>query len=264
MNVESREWKVVKPLSPFHIRHSSSGGIMPRLGVNIDHVATVRQARGVMYPDPVTAVGIVELAGADGIVCHLREDRRHIRDRDLRILREIIQTRLNLEMAATEEMIRIALTTKPNLVTLVPEKREELTTEGGLDVIKFFPSLKKAIQRLHKGAIPVSLFVDPKKDQIKASEDAGADAIEIHTGHYCDAKTPSQEDEELKKIFDAVAEATHRNLQIAAGHGLNYVNVQRIAEIKEIEELNIGHSIIARAVLVGLDRAVREMIALIK
>jgi pyridoxine 5-phosphate synthase len=217
-----------------------------------------------MYPDPVTAAGIVELAGADGIVCHLREDRRHIQDRDLRILKEVIQSRLNLEMAATEEMIRIALATKPNIVTLVPEKREELTTEGGLDVIKFFPSLKKAIQRLHKWGIPVSLFVDPKKDQIKASEDVGADVIEIHTGHYCDAKTPSQEDEELKKILDAVAEATHRNLQIAAGHGLNYVNVRRIAEIKEIEELNIGHSIIARAVLVGLDRAVREMIALIK
>jgi len=237
---------------------------MPRLGVNIDHVATVRQARGVLYPDPVAAAGIVELAGADGIVCHLREDRRHIQDRDLRILREIIQTRLNLEMAATEEMIRIALATKPNIVTLVPEKREELTTEGGLDVIKFFPSLKKAIQRLQKGGIPVSLFVDPKKDQIKASEGVGAEVIEIHTGHYCDAKTSLQEDEELKKILDAIAEASHRNLQIAAGHGLNYVNVQRIAEIKEIEELNIGHSIIARAVLVGLDRAVREMIALIK
>jgi pyridoxine 5-phosphate synthase len=237
---------------------------MPRLGVNIDHVATVRQARGVLYPDPIAAAGIVELAGADGIVCHLREDRRHIQDRDLRILREIIQTRLNLEMAATEEMIRIALATKPNIVTLVPEKREELTTEGGLDVIKFFPSLKKAIQRLQKGGIPVSLFVDPKKDQIKASEGVGAEVIEIHTGHYCDAKTSLQEDEELKKILDAVAEASHRNLQIAAGHGLNYVNVQRIAEIKEIEELNIGHSIIARAVLVGLDRAVREMIALIK
>jgi pyridoxine 5-phosphate synthase len=237
---------------------------MPRLGVNIDHVATVRQARGVLYPDPIAAAGIVELAGADGIVCHLREDRRHIQDRDLRILREIIQTRLNLEMAATEEMIRIALATKPNIVTLVPEKREELTTEGGLDVIKFFPSLKKAIQRLQKGGIPVSLFVDPKKDQIKASEGVGAEVIEIHTGHYCDAKTPLQEDEELKKILDAVAEASHRNLQIAAGHGLNYVNVRRIAEIKEIEELNIGHSIIARAVLVGLDRAVREMIALIK
>ncbi len=237
---------------------------MPRLGVNIDHVATVRQARGVLYPDPVTAAGIVELAGADGIVCHLREDRRHIQDRDLQMLRQIIQTRLNLEMAATEEMIRIALATKPNIVTLVPEKREELTTEGGLDVIKFFTPLKKAIQRLHKGGIPVSLFVDPRRDQIKASEEAGTDVIEIHTGHYCDAETPSQEDEELKKILDAVAEAGRCNLQIAAGHGLNYVNVRRIAEIKEIEELNIGHSIIARAVLVGLDRAVREMIELIK
>jgi pyridoxine 5-phosphate synthase len=161
-------------------------------------------------------------------------------------------------------MIRIALATKPNIVTLVPEKREELTTEGGLDVIKSFPSLKKAIQRLHKGGIRVSLFVDPKKDQIKASEDVDADVIEIHTGHYCDAVTPSQEDEGLKKILDAVAEASHRDLRIAAGHGLNYVNVRRIAEIKEIEELNIGHSIIARAVLVGLDRAVREMIALIR
>ena len=237
---------------------------MPRLGVNIDHVATVRQARGVLYPDPITAAGIVELAGADGIVCHLREDRRHIQDRDLRMLREIIQTRLNLEMAATEEMIRIALATKPNMVTLVPEKREELTTEGGLDVIKFFPSLKKAIQRLHKGGIPVSLFVDPRRDQIRASEEAGADVIEIHTGHYCDAETPLQEDEELKKVLDAVAEAARGNLRIAAGHGLNYVNVRRIAEIKEIEELNMGHSIIARAVLVGLDRAVRDMIALIE
>jgi len=237
---------------------------MPRLGVNIDHVATVRQARGVTYPDPVTAAGIVELAGADGIVCHLREDRRHIQDRDLRILREVVQTGLNLEMAATEEMIRLALATLPNIVTLVPEKREELTTEGGLDVIKFFPSLKKAIQRLHKGRIPVSLFVDPQKNQIKASEDVGADVVEIHTGHYCDAKTPSEEDEELKKIFDAIAEASRRNLRVAAGHGLNYVNVRRIAEIREIEELNIGHSIIARAVFVGLDRAVREMIELIK
>ena len=238
--------------------------LMPRLGVNIDHVATVRQARGVKYPDPVTAAGLVELAGADGIVCHLREDRRHIQDRDLRILREVVQTRLNLEMAATEEMVRMALATRPNIVTLVPEKREELTTEGGLDVIKFFPSLKKAIQRLHREGIPVSLFVDPRKDQIKASEDVGANVVEIHTGHYCDAKTPSQEDEELKRIFDAVAEASRRNLQIAAGHGLNYVNVRRIAEIKEIEELNIGHSIIARAVLVGLDQAVREMIEQIK
>jgi len=217
-----------------------------------------------MYPDPITAAGVVELAGANGIVCHLREDRRHIQDRDLRILREVVQTRLNLEMAGTEEMIRIALATKPNIVTLVPEKREELTTEGGLDVIKFFPSLKKAIQRLHRRGIPVSLFVDPQKDQIKASEDVGASVIEIHTGHYCEAKTSPQEDEELKRILDAVGEASRRNLQIAAGHGLNYVNVRRVAEIKEIEELNIGHSIIARAVLVGLDRAVREMIELIR
>jgi pyridoxine 5-phosphate synthase len=237
---------------------------MARLGVNIDHVATVRQARGVKYPDPITAAGIVELAGADGIVCHLREDRRHIQDRDLRLLREVIQTRLNLEMAATEEMIRIALETKPDIVTLVPEKREELTTEGGLNVIKSFQSLKKAIQRLQKGEFPVSLFVDPRKDQIKASEGVGANVIEIHTGHYCDAKTQTEADEELKKILDAVAEASRCNLRVAAGHGLNYVNVSRIAEIKEIEELNIGHSIIARAVLVGLDRAVREMIALIK
>ncbi len=237
---------------------------MPRLGVNIDHVATVRQARGVSYPDPVTAAGMVELAGADGIVCHLREDRRHIQDRDLRLLREVIQTRLNLEMAATEEMVRIALSARPDIVTLVPEKREELTTEGGLDVVKFFRPLKKAIQRLEKGGIPVSLFIDPRSAQIKAAEEVGAHSIEIHTGHYCDARTPARSDEELKKILDAVGEATHRDLHVAAGHGLNYVNVRRIAEIKEVEELNIGHSIIARAVLVGLDRAVREMIELMK
>ncbi len=237
---------------------------MARLGVNIDHVATVRQARGVQYPDPVAAAVIVELAGADGIVCHLREDRRHIQDRDLRLLRETVQTQLNLEMAATEEMIRIALNTKPDIVTLVPERREELTTEGGLDVLKNHRALKKSIQRLQRGGISVSLFVDPNKDQIRAAEEVGANAIEIHTGHYCNARTHALQDEELKRILDAVAEASHRNLQIAAGHGLNYVNVKRIAEIKEIEELNIGHSIIARAVLVGLDQAVREMIALVR
>lgn len=237
---------------------------MTRLGVNIDHVATLRQARGVAYPDPVTAAGIVELAGADGIVSHLREDRRHIQDRDLRLLREIVQTRLNLEMAATDEMIRIAAATKPDIVTMVPEKREELTTEGGLDVIKNRSFLEKGIRRLRREGIPISLFVDPDKDQIKACEEVGANAIEIHTGHYCDAKTPVDADNELKRILDAIGEASHRNLQIAAGHGLNYVNIQRVAEIREIEEFNIGHSIIARAVLVGLDRAVREMIALIK
>lgn len=237
---------------------------MAKLGVNIDHVATVRQARGGAYPDPVTAAAMVEMAGADGIVCHLREDRRHIQDRDLRILREIIQTQLNLEMAATEEMIRIALLAKPDWVTLVPEKREELTTEGGLDVVRHLRSLKKAAQRFRKENIPVSLFVDPSRDQIKAAEEVEAEAVEIHTGHYCEAKTPAQSDDELKRVLDAVGEAGQRNLRIAAGHGLNYVNVGRIAEIREIEELNIGHSIIARAVLVGLDRAVREMIALIR
>jgi pyridoxine 5-phosphate synthase len=237
---------------------------MPRLGVNIDHVATLRQARGVKYPDPVTAAGIVELAGADGIVAHLREDRRHMQDRDIHLLREVIQTQLNFEMAPTEEMVRIALSVRPEVVTLVPEKREELTTEGGLDVVKFFKPLKRAIHRLQRGGIFVSLFVDPRRNQIRASEEAGANAIEIHTGHYCDAKTSPGLEEELKRILDAVDEASHCNLRIAAGHGLHYNNVRRIVEIREIEELNIGHSIVARSVLVGLGQAVREMIALIR
>jgi len=236
---------------------------MPRLGVNIDHIATLRQARGVKYPDPVTAAGIVELAGADGIVAHLREDRRHMQDRDIHLLREVIQTQLNLEMAATEEMVRIALSVKPEVVTLVPERREELTTEGGLDVVKGFKPLRRAIRRLQGGGIVVSLFVDPKRNQIKASAEAGANVIEIHTGHYCDAKSHPEVEGEYKKILDAVDEASRCNLRIAAGHGLHYTNVQRIVEIEEIEELNIGHSIIARSVFVGLDQAVREMIALI-
>jgi len=237
---------------------------MARLGVNVDHVATLRQVRGISYPDPVTAAGIVELAGADGVMIHLREDRRHIQDRDLHILRQTVQTQLNLEMAAMDEMIRIALEAKPDIVTLVPERRQGLTTEGGLEVIKFLRPLRKAAQRLEKGRIPVSLFVDSKKDQIKASKDVGAHTIEIHTGHYCNARTSLEADEQFKKIIDAVGEAFRLNLRIAAGHGLNYGNVKRIAEIKEIEEFNIGHSIIARAILVGLDRAVREMVALIQ
>jgi pyridoxine 5-phosphate synthase len=237
---------------------------MPRLGVNIDHIATLRQARGVAYPDPVTAAGIVELAGADGIVAHLREDRRHMQDRDLRLLREVVQTRLNLEMAATEEMIRIALTTRPDVVTLVPEKREELTTEGGLDVVRLFPVLKKATHRLNRGKVPVSLFIDPRAEQIKAAAETGAQTIEIHTGHYCNAATRTDRRRELEKIVEAVAEAGRLSLEIAVGHGLNYQNVSPVAEIREIEEYNIGHSIVARAVLVGLDRAVREMIALLR
>ncbi len=237
---------------------------MTKLGVNIDHVATLRQARGVRYPDPITAAGIVELAGANGIVAHLREDRRHMQDRDITLLREVIQTQFNLEMAGTSEMVQIALSVKPEVVTLVPEKREELTTEGGLDVVRLFKPLRRAVQRLQKGGILVSLFIDPERDQIKASEEVGANAIEIHTGRYCDAKASSETEEEFKKILVAVEEASYRNLRIAAGHGLHYHNVRRIAEIQEIEELNIGHSIVARSVFVGLDQAVREMIALLK
>jgi len=237
---------------------------MVRLGVNIDHVATLRQARGAQYPDPVTAAGIVELAGADGIVAHLREDRRHMQDRDIRLLREVIQTQLNLEMAATEEMVRIALSVKPDVVTLVPEKREELTTEGGLDVVKQLKILSPIVARLQAGGIGVSLFVDPRRDQIKASKEAGANAIEIHTGRYCHAKASQGIEAEYRQIIDAVQEASSQNLRIAAGHGLHYHNIQRIVDIQEVEELNIGHSIVARSVFVGLDQAVREMLALIK
>ena len=237
---------------------------MVRLGVNIDHVATLRQARGAQYPDPVTAAGIVELAGADGIVAHLREDRRHMQDRDIRLLREVIQTQLNLEMAATEEMVRIALSVKPDVVTLVPEKREELTTEGGLDVVKQLKILSPIVARLQACEIGVSLFVDPRRDQIKASKEAGANAIEIHTGRYCHAKASQGIEAEYRQIIDAVQEASSQNLRIAAGHGLHYHNIQRIVDIQEVEELNIGHSIVARSVFVGLDQAVREMLALIK
>jgi pyridoxine 5-phosphate synthase len=237
---------------------------MTRLGVNIDHVATLRQARGVKYPDPVAAAAIVEMAGADGIVVHLREDRRHIQDRDVRILRETIKTKLNLEMASTPEMVKIALGTKPHMVTLVPEKRKELTTEGGLDVMGNKAPLAKTIAQLQDGGIVVSLFIDPNGKQIEASKGVGADFVELHTGHYCDATTENEEDKEYKNLLDAVGIAFDLDLGINAGHGLNYFNVRRVAEIKEIEELSIGHSIVARGVLVGLDRAVRDMIDLIK
>lgn len=237
---------------------------MTRLGVNIDHVATLRQARGVKYPDPVAAAAIVEMAGADGIVIHLREDRRHIQDRDVRILRETVKTKLNLEMASTPEMVKIALETKPHMVTLVPEKRKELTTEGGLDVMGNKSPLAKTIARLQDGGIIVSLFIDPNHKQIEASKGVGADFVELHTGRYCDATTRNEEDKEYKNLLDAVGIAFDIDLGINAGHGLNYFNVRRVAEIKEIEELSIGHSIVARGVLVGLDRAVRDMIDLIR
>ena len=237
---------------------------MTRLGVNIDHVATLRQARGVKYPDPVTAAALVEMAGADGIVVHLREDRRHIQDRDVHILRETVKTKLNLEMAATPEMVKIALEAKPHMATLVPEKRRELTTEGGLNVGGNKGALAKTIYQLKDGGIAVSLFIDPNGNQIEASKEVGADFVELHTGHYCDATTKDEQDKEYKNLLDAVSIAFDLDLGINAGHGLNYFNVRRIAEIKQIEELSIGHSIVARAVLVGLDRAVRDMIELIK
>ena len=237
---------------------------MARLAVNIDHIATLRQARLGKEPDPVTAASIVELAGADGITVHLREDRRHIQDRDVRLLRETVKTRLNLEMAATEEMINIAIETKPDMVTLVPEKRAELTTEGGLDVIINKESLSKQVSILKDGGITVSLFINPEIDQVKGALRVGADYIEVHTGRYADAVNKEEGEIEFGRILDAVKVASKLRLGINAGHGLNYINIKKISKISEIEEFSIGHSIIARAALVGLDRAVREMAELVK
>jgi len=236
---------------------------MPQLGVNIDHVATLRQARGGQEPDPVTAAAFAELARADGITVHLREDRRHIQDRDVMLLRRTLQTRLNLEMAATEEMVGIALKVVPATVTLVPERRQELTTEGGLDVLRHRQALRPQIELLQQAGIQVSLFVDPDLEQIKASARLKADYIEIHTGAYCEASARGQA-AELAKIEQAVAAAGKFGLGVNAGHGLNYQNVRPVARLKGIEEFNIGHSIICRAVMVGMDRAVREMAALVR
>jgi pyridoxine 5-phosphate synthase len=233
---------------------------MPRLNVNIDHVATVRQARGGQEPDPVLAAYLAELAGAHGIVVHLREDRRHIQERDLRILRETVKTKLNMEMAPTGEMVRIASQVEPDMVTLVPEKRQELTTEGGLDVAGNIESVSGAVKDLRKAGIFVSLFVDPEPGQIKASAETGADMVEIHTGSYAEAAGEAGKKAELKKIKKAVKRASELGIMIAAGHGLDYVNVSEIAAIEEIEELNIGHSIVSRAVMVGFERAVGEML----
>ena len=236
---------------------------MRKLMVNIDHVATLREARGVCYPDPVYAAGLAEMAGASGIIVHLREDRRHIKDRDVRLLREVVRTRLNLEMAATEEMVGIARDILPDMVTLVPEKRQELTTEGGLDVAGNRDRISKAVARLKEKGIAVSLFVDPVEAQVSASRGVMADIIEIHTGHYSDAPNERTMREELTKIIAAAQAGKAAGLEVNAGHGLHYDNVRPIVQIPEIDELSIGHSIIARAVLVGLDRAVRDMIALI-
>jgi len=232
---------------------------MIALHINIDHVATVRQARQIREPDPVTAAGLVELAGADGITIHLREDRRHIIDRDVRILRETIQTRMNLEMAATAEMFAIALDIRPDIVTLVPEKREEVTTEGRLDIAGAAEIMHKGIAQLRGAGIRVSLFIDPDAEQIKASQKAGAEDVELHTGCYANAENSEKLDREYRRLVSAAELAHQEKLQVNAGHGLNYINTQRICGLPHLRELNIGHSIVSRAIFVGISQAVQEM-----
>lgn len=232
------------------------------LGVNIDHVATLRQARGTCYPDPVNAALLCEQAGADGITLHLREDRRHIQDADVYRMRPLLKTRMNLEMAVTEEMLTIALQIQPQHVCLVPERRQEVTTEGGLDVVGQFEKVKSITQQLRQSGIDVSLFIDPEAAQIDAAIACGAATIELHTGAYADAQQQQQQDE-LKRISDAV-EYAHGRLIVNAGHGLNLDNVTAIAALKHIHELNIGHSIIADSIFVGLAQAVQQMKAVIR
>jgi len=235
-----------------------------RLSINIDHIATLRNARGGTIPDPVDAASVAERAGADGIVCHLREDRRHIRDNDVIRLRKSISTKLDLEMAATPEIISIALRIKPDLVTLVPEKRQELTTEGGLDIVRLRRPLQTAIKRFHDKGIAVSLFVDPDNDQIDASKEIGSDMIELHTGEYANGKSAAERNRHLQQIKKMSLYGHSLGLIVNAGHGLDYDNIKPVARIREIEEVSIGHAVIVRAVSVGLERAVREMVRLIK
>ena len=232
---------------------------MIALHINIDHVATVRQARQISEPDPVIAAGFVELAGADGITIHLREDRRHILDRDVRILKETIQTRLNLEMAATEEMFSIATDIGPDIVTLVPENRKEVTTEGGLDVLGATEILRNGIKKLKDAGIRVSLFIDPESEQIYASKNVGAEDIELHTGCYANTSEGIEQDKEFERLIKASELANELKLNINAGHGLNYTNTKKICNLPHLRELNIGHSIISRAIFVGITQAVKEM-----
>ncbi|MBI5562127.1 MAG: pyridoxine 5'-phosphate synthase [Deltaproteobacteria bacterium] len=236
---------------------------MPRLSVNVDHVATIRKARGASEPDPVTAALMAELAGADGITVHLREDRRHIQDRDVYLLKNTLKTRLNLEMAATKEMLSIALEIKPDMVTLVPEKRQELTTEGGLDVKTQLEPLKKFVASLKDGGISVNLFIDPSPDAVKAAHRIGPDGVEIHTGRYADVPL-TERDSELKRIYDSVTLSKRVGLKTHAGHGLDYHNIGGVAAMKEIEEFAIGFGIIARSVYSGIGAAVAEMKRLIE
>jgi pyridoxine 5-phosphate synthase len=237
---------------------------MIRLGVNIDHVATVRQARRADEPDPVAAAILALLGGADGITVHLREDRRHIQDRDVRLLRPVVATRLNLEMAAVDAIADLACEVKPDEATLVPEKRAELTTEGGLDVVANEQAVARVVGRLRHADIEVSLFIDPDRRQIEAAKRLGAQAIEIQTARYSETRTPAKRERELAALCQATEAARDLGLHVHLGHGLNYHNVQAVAAIEGIAELNIGHSIISRAVLVGMERAVREMKAAIR
>jgi pyridoxine 5-phosphate synthase len=233
---------------------------MARLGVNIDHIATLRQTRRAKEPDPIHAAVLAELGGAAGITVHLRSDRRHIQDRDVEILRQVVKTRLNLEMASTQEMLKIALTIKPEQATLVPERREEVTTEGGLDVVLNSVQLRPVVRMLDEGGIHVSLFVDPDLEQVKESHKVGAPAIEINTASWADARDAKGREAALRKITDAARLGRKLGLDVHAGHGLTYANVGEMAALSEVSELNIGHSIVARAALVGMERAVREMV----
>jgi pyridoxine 5-phosphate synthase len=235
---------------------------MPELGVNIDHVATVRQARKTCEPDPVWAAALAELGGADGITIHLREDRRHIQDRDLRVLRETVTVKLNLELACVDEIVQIACDVLPDQATLVPERREEITTEGGLDVLGNLDAVRRATHRLAEAGIAVSLFLDPDLRQIEAAADLGARAVELHTGSYASARGPDVE-RQLGHLVDAGRHVRQLGMALHAGHGLNYHNVVPVARIEGMHELNIGHSIISRAIMIGLERAVREMKQLI-
>ncbi|MFH1644964.1 MAG: pyridoxine 5'-phosphate synthase [Candidatus Omnitrophota bacterium] len=237
---------------------------MPKLGVNIDHIATLRQARGESFPDPIKAALIAEGAGADSIVCHLRMDRRHIQDKDLVILRKSVKTKLNLEMSTLDEIVKIALHIRPDQATLVPEKRQELTTEGGLDIVKYNKKIRRVVADLAKKGIVVNLFIDPMKNQIKASKDVGAQYIELHTGSYANAKTKVAQNREYERIKEAVLYADDIGLGVNAGHGLDYKNVERIAAIKKLYELNIGFSIISESVFIGLHKAVKAMKVLVK
>jgi pyridoxine 5-phosphate synthase len=233
---------------------------VPRLGVNIDHVATVRQARKAAQPDPVQAALLAEMGGADGITVHLRSDRRHVQDRDVEILKQVVKTRLNLEIAATQEMMRMALTVKPDQVTLVPERREELTTEGGLDAVLNSVQLRPVVRTLQEAGIQVSLFIDPDLEQVKEAHKLDGQAIEINTAAYAEARDEKSGEAAYRKTVDAIRLGRKLGLGVHAGHGLDYRNVGRIAAIPDVSELNIGHSIVARAVLVGMERAVREMV----